>query len=788
MSARFFFISFLIFLGSCTKQVVKKSTLLDFIPNTPTAIISAPSIESLKNNLSENEFISKFSSTKTYTKIQQEFKFLDSLSSDTSVLISYAIVGKELEYVFTSKSNPKGNTLEYSTEKINYNNTTYQKLKNYNAYALVLNNTLIISSSALLIENLIRNHINKSVYTNPTLKKLFRTSDSGKLNFYINTTQQPAVITALLPMDFLGHSEWLSLEMDAANSLFLNGIATSIETTHSFAQKLSNTNPEKSAVSIVIPENFNTYTSFNFSEIIQESTNTLIDNSTEVTKITEGSNTIWACRLLNTDVSTELTIFSNYRNTPIYKNTAFTFPESITIIQPKYACYIDEFLVFSSEVSTLENCISHYKNNTSLAQHEYFIKSQKALLKEVHITQNSRIESVQKTLANALNDPSILKTSLSNFPLAIQQITYEDNHTQFNYSIQQVLKNKGKAPRISQLKSISLDAAPVSNIQWVTNHHSKQKELIVQDKQHMLYLISNKGVILWRKQLNSKIQGKIHQVDLYKNKKLQFAFTTENEFMVLDRNGVLVDPFYKAFSSNNLLPLAVFDYDNNRNYRFIISQGKRVYMYNNRFKKVKGFQFKKTKSNILQTPIHMVKNTKDYIVIPEENGTIHIINRQGKSRTSLKNTYAFNRDTKCYENTNGFSFKDANNYIYHIDIRTGKSQKKTVLQAQTSTYTHYKKTTVVLEDNNLTINNNTISLDYGNYTSPKIIDYKNNTYINITDKDTQKSYLYTTKGLLIDQFPVYGKSSISLTNMNHDAALEFAIEGENNSILIYGMN
>ena len=41
--------------------------------------------------------------------------------------------------------------------------------------------------------------------------------------------------------------------------------------------------------------------------------------------------------------------------------------------------------------------------------------------------------------------------------------------------------------------------------------------------------------------------------------------------MVLDRNGKLVKPFYKKYDNKNLLPLAVFDYDKNRNYRFVIS-------------------------------------------------------------------------------------------------------------------------------------------------------------------------------------------------------------------------
>ena len=57
------------------------------------------------------------------------------------------------------------------------------------------------------------------------------------------------------------------------------------------------------------------------------------------------------------------------------------------------------------------------------------------------------------------------------------------------------------------------------------------------------------------------------------------AFRTENRFYVLDRNGKFVPPFDKKVSSEApVQPLAVFDYDQSRNYRFVLAQGKSVQM------------------------------------------------------------------------------------------------------------------------------------------------------------------------------------------------------------------
>ena len=336
-------------------------------------------------------------------------------------------------------------------------------------------------------------------------------------------------------------------------------------------------------------------------------------------------------------------------------------------------------------------------------------------------------------------------------------------------------------------KPITLDANLATDIQWVTNHRTKQKELLVQDINNQLYLISNTGAILWKKQLKGKIQGDVIQVDLFKNKKLQLAFTTENEFMVLDRNGKLVDQFHKIFPNGNLLPLAVFDYDRNRNYRFTITQGSKVYMYDNSFKLVKGFKFNTAKSSIITTPKHIRIGTKDYIILAENNGKLHILNRQGKSRTSVKPAFDFNSLVNIKRQGNNLLFKDAKHVITKVNIATGKITKSDILQGDSNHFNVNDNLIVKLEDEKLTIKNKTIELDLGNYTAPEIFYLNKKYYISVTDLDTRKASVFDSNANLLDKFPVYGQSQISATNMDSDKHIEFAVKGEDNSILIYKM-
>ena len=102
------------------------------------------------------------------------------------------------------------------------------------------------------------------------------------------------------------------------------------------------------------------------------------------------------------------------------------------------------------------------------------------------------------------------------------------------------------------------------------------------------------GKIIWSKKLNGSINSDIFQVDTYKNNKLQFLFSTSKELILLDINGDIVKKI-KCNSKNYFKNLSVFDYDKNKNYRYVIQDANNLKMYNSSFEIVKGF--KRTRLN-----------------------------------------------------------------------------------------------------------------------------------------------------------------------------------------------
>ena len=300
-----------------------------------------------------------------------------------------------------------------------------------------------------------------------------------------------------------------------------------------------------------------------------------------------------------------------------------------------------------------------------------------------------------------------------------------------------------------------------------------------------MHLITNTGKTRWKKSINGAIIGHVKQVDMFKNKKLQFVFTTKNKLYILDKNGNHVNGYPITFKDDITQPLSVFDYDNNKKYRLLVTQGKRVFMYDVKGKIVKGFSFKKAKNTIITAPKHLKIGSKDYIVIKTEKD-IYILNRQGKTRVKTKINTTLSREA-VYIYNNKFITTTKNGALISINNK-GRTNTQDLKLSKNHHIVSTNKTLVAFSDNILQIKGKRIQLDYGNYTKPSLFLVNNKIYVSITDLQSQKTYLYNSQAKLLDNFPVYGNALIDLANIDKNSAPEFVTLGEPNTIIIYKIN
>ena len=106
----------------------------------------------------------------------------------------------------------------------------------------------------------------------------------------------------------------------------------------------------------------------------------------------------------------------------------------------------------------------------------------------------------------------------------------------------------------------------------VKNHTNNKNEVFIQDSENIIYLINDNGQIEWTKKINDRVIDEVKQIDSYKNGRLQYVFATQNSLHMIDRKGRDVGKFPLKFKDQITKPVSVFDYDNNKNYRLLITQ------------------------------------------------------------------------------------------------------------------------------------------------------------------------------------------------------------------------
>lgn len=808
---RFFCFALLLTLVfSCSNTSTNKSKLIDFVPENTDVIIKTSNLESLKSSLNNNGFLQKLSKTESYKNLELKLDGLSYLKPTSTVLIcfskdendslQYSIITKNNKHLLVTDSLPN-----YIEESLVYKNKTIIKstINNSIFYSTLIDSTFLSSSSKTIVEATY-NKKNEDV----NFEKIYSTIDNDKTNSIIVKPNNPFIKSFFVndSLNLNTFTNYIAVDAEISqNEVFINGITKANDSTKSLINIFKNTIPQENLIQNITPSNSDGFMSFTFDDfkILEENlaqfkkndsitTTSLFDNIIEVGVIYEGKNKAIVLNSLDFIATKDALVseqnkIETFRQIKIYtfsKPNLFseTFSPLITFSKASKYCVLDNFFVFTDDMEMLQNIIANYQNKTTLSERSYFKD-----IKENLTDESSLILAVNPSLLKAVLNKNSFENSnykLEKYNASALQFIYDTNFAHVNGIIKKS-KTKASLNSISEELNIKLENDLLNAPQFVTNHNTKQKEIVVQDVKNNLYLISNKGKILWKKQLRGPILGTIEQIDIYKNRKLQLAFATPNRVYVIDRNGKDVAPFPGKFNDKITQPLSVFDYENNKNYRLLVTQGKNILMYNVEAKLVEGFMFKSANGIINSQPKHFRIGSKDYITFKTEN-KLYILNRAGATRVTPKTFDNYSNEAiHLYQN----KFTTTNNKgdVVTIDNRGNVANQNANLSEDHHIETT-SKTLVLLTENKLTIKGKTIELDFGNYSKPKIFYLNDKIYVAITDLQSQKIYLYDSQAKLLQNFPVYGNSIIDLDNIDKDKNLEFVTKGESNSVIIYKIN
>jgi hypothetical protein len=358
--------------------------------------------------------------------------------------------------------------------------------------------------------------------------------------------------------------------------MVLNGLTKTTDSTKSLINIFKNTVPQENNIPRITPKDADyvlSYTYNNFKSLFNNLQkfskkdslvpSTIFDNSIEIGLIQLNDQQAVVLKSSDASMTQEafgsVDVIETFRDITIH---AFDNPEIFQqTLSPlihfqsasKYFV-LDDFFVFSDSTDFLKSIISNYQNNTTLSESTIF----KNMMLDLSDASSIFIYNNASTLNTTLNKnfEEQLNLKIEAYKASAIQFIYDTDFAHVNAALK-TYKSKGSTNSVSEELDITLDAELLSEPQLFNNHTNNQKDIVVQDINNNLYLISNQGKIYWKKQLEGKVLGKIEQIDIYKNGRFQLVFATPTRVYGIDRDGEDVGPFRLYFYNDSTQPLAL---------------------------------------------------------------------------------------------------------------------------------------------------------------------------------------------------------------------------------------
>lgn len=225
------------------------------------------------------------------------------------------------------------------------------------------------------------------------------------------------------------------------------------------------------------------------------------------------------------------------------------------------------------------------------------------------------------------------KGSLNKIQAAGYQLTASNGMLYNSLSIR--FKDEVRQESVTEWETL-LDTTAGIKPFFFTNHITGAREIFVQDLKNNIYLINTAGRVLWKVPLGEKIEGTIYMIDYFRNGKYQLLFNGKNHLHLIDRNGNYVERYPVKLRSPATNSLALFDYDNNRNYRLLIAgEDRMLYAYDRTGSVVKGWKPFRTAGTVRTQMSYFRVSGKDYLAASDES-SLYILDRYGNSRVTFR--------------------------------------------------------------------------------------------------------------------------------------------------------
>ncbi len=792
---------------SCNNSDNEFISLYSFLPEDSTVIVNINNLNNTKEILDNNKLLpSVLSSTH---EISAQLDLLSKKKSDKNGILSLSSFGKdEIAFTYIRKSNSFDSIQEDDILKNTYlkSEIFLEETDGNQVHKVIIDEYIISSNKDIILENIIRDFYSKKSNLDPEFNKILNTTDFAEpFNIYTKSYNLNSFKKDLSKMSFFPKSStsWVAYDFKySLENLYLTGITKISDSINGKISILKNLGSSRTKTDKVIPNSFSTFLTFvindserfifnfkdylKFNDLSTENLNFDSLNIVDEISFVEDQEKFVILSIVNKEQIDSYFRLENLDDN--YNIKKINLSEDVNIffrnvdseISGEYAVLLGDLLVITKSLSQIKKIINSLNINENLGSNEKYLsfKEQKSdSYSFLWIGNNNSINSKIK------ND----------YYIESEEYPYRSFSGRVNKDIALLEFNLSKAEIKTSDEDVyteffvTFDQEIISDPKWLKNHLNNEFDIAFQDSDNYLNYLSNKGNLNWKKKLSGKIIGEIKQVDIYKNGRQQMMFRTNEKLYLLDRNGNEVKQLSFPINSNfSNIPISIFDYEKNRNYRFLISVDNKINMYDSNGKIVSGFKPPIFESKIINNPVHIRINGKDYIVVQLEDGSLKILDRRGRDRIIVDNKIQYSGNS-IYSYLEQFTTTDKLGNLIKIDTK-GNLIKENINLSVENFIDIVDNNIVYLNDNRLTIKGIDVELPFSKFSKPKIFIDSKTTLVSITDLTNNEIYLYRDNGKLVKGFPIKGGSVIDIKDSDNDGKLEIISTIDNFSIVSYEIN
>ena len=778
------------------------------------------------------------------------------LTSINTLFISLHLTGAQsLNWLATTSSEDQEHKFELfeiglknfaKTKDHPYSNSTIVEvnIENDRIFYCMHMGLVLISPEKILIQDAIRQiKIENNLSVDKNFQNIYNSSNKKEdFNLFINSKNFDKISSAILLQNsnIQNQAEWFQWDVDVfKNGILFSGLSLSFDSLAQELQFFENNQGHDLIAPSILPKNTILFTSKcfeNFKQYQRQQINGLVKKhqknkydkklsllkkehkdefeswiDSEITWfLVENSTSLNSGLILHTSrapqienyITTYADSMFDYRQQQIFKwsklkylNNLCNTPETETY---EYASILNNQLLLVKDPTLLKSIINDFKSEKTLSHSKDFKNCVDELNYDsnyfIYVQNQSSWQLAQKYLHKNITT-FIEKYAEALSPIRSFAMQFSPSGSNC-YSNAYLHFDASKENQTRAIWAAQLEAPVLSEMSLVKNHYTQKWEIAVQDENLNLYLISSEGEILWKRKLQEAVIGSIQQIDLFKNNKLQLLFNTKSKLFLIDRKGRDVGAYPMALKQNTSLPLSLFDYENNRNYRILLSCGKRHYMYDKNGKIINGWKLKQTKSKALYPAEHFVVGGRDYILLAEENGKLNILNRRGETRVKVKEKIDFSNNKLQV-------VKGKNLAETRIVVIDKKGAQQNILFDgsidnsiqfefnQNIQYTYTKQHHILIEGEDLKVNGPQMNLIYSfeneSLSAAKLYNVEDEHYLSITDTNTAEAYLFREPNEMVEGFPMYGTTTGIAEDMNLDGKINFITAGESGTLYNYAV-